>query len=201
MEKNEKIIECRFKPQKKDPRILYLVLVAVLLLLVLTILWIDTAYGVAVDGSDVLITKEIQRIGTSNSHKIVIEFCKNASNSDYVGILIRSDLEKVPVFLDKQALVGKCQVHVSKIFASNPSTIKASLFEKEDVAGLASEFNAKIASLEEKKVKAHQELRKIKMSSYYDEKKIERIEKSIEQNNKLQKSAKYGLSTLYSLRK
>jgi hypothetical protein len=128
-----------------------------------------------------------------------LKYCKTNTESEFVGALVTSNVGQNIVALDPNSQNGQCQLYVTKINAEKTNTISVNLFGGNLIADLTKQFEKRISELVEKKVKAYQELRAEQSLDDQDQKKIERISKSITKLDQSLQNSKVSLHTLRTL--
>ena len=153
-------------------------MISVVLAILLISLWLSPVY--AITNTNELTIKDIKQTKAGVSQYLVtIQYCKVDTKPQPVGIVVNSVIGKNIIAIDQNAKTGTCSPYVGKINAEKISNITVQPFYSNDVDDLAKQFEKRLADLEEKRVKAHQQLRAEQSSFDPNPKKIEHIGKDI----------------------
>ena len=177
-----------------SPMVYVGIVVALVILLLLAAGRVLPVYG-----QEEITIKEVQRYELGDSqYKVVLKYCKQNVLAEPIGMIISSDIGKAAIAVDTKAKLGQCELYVANVNSSQPSFIKATLFEKDGVPQLVDQFEQRLANFEAKKINAIQDLRIEKSSPDPDINKIERLEKNIMRFEQTIKNTKNSLGLLSS---
>ena len=173
-------------------------MISVILAILLISLWLSPAY--AITNTNELAIKNIKQTKAGVSEYFVtIQYCKVDTKPQPVGIVVNSVIGKNVIAIDPSSKSGKCSPYVAKINAEKTSNITTKLFYEHEVDDLAKQFEQRLADLEEKRVKSHQQLRAEKSSLDADLNKIENIEKNIKKLDQSIANSKESIRILRTL--
>lgn len=173
-------------------------MVSVILAILLLSLWFSPVY--AQTNTNELTIKNIKqtKLGVSEYY-VTIQYCKVDNKPQPVGIVVNSVIGKNVIAIDTTSKAGKCSPYVAKINAEKTSNITAKLFYEHEVDDLAKQFEKRLADLEEKRVKSHQQLRAEKSSLDANLDKIENIGKNIKKLDQSIANSKESIRILRTL--
>lgn len=152
----------------------------------------------------------IDRISVSNerTHKIYenvyafqFDYCAAVYNEEAIGIVISSNIEKIPIQIDPNIQVNQCQQYGTQIHSLSDSPVSTSLFYEKDMKVLFKSFEKKKMNLEEDLVHNQQKLMRLQDPNLDGDnsEEIDRVKTQIKWIGIAIQSYKEGLDILRSL--
>ena len=138
---------------------------------------------------------------SENIYAFQFDYCAAVYNEGALGIIVSSDIEKIPVQIDPNIQIHQCHEYGTQIRAFSDSSLKVSLFYEKDMQTLFKVFEKKMMNLEDDLVQYQQKLLRLQDLNP-DEDNLEKINQMkirIELINHVIQSYKEGLNTLRSL--
>ena len=160
--------------------------------------------------SGVIPDETIDQISISNQrlHKISenvyafqFEYCAAVYNKGAIGMIVSSNVEKIPVQIDPHIQVNQCQQYGTQIHVLSDAPIRTSLFYDKDMKVLFQSFEKKKMNLEKDLVHNQQKLMKLQDPNLDDNnlEKIDKVKTQMKWINIAIQSYKDGLNILRSL--
>ncbi len=184
--------------RKRNLVLFYSVAISIILAIILLSLWLSPVY--AQSNANEIKIKEIKQIKAGVSqYQVELTYCNMDSKPKPIGAIVVSGIGKNIVALDPNSKIGTCSQYVTKINAEKTSSIVAMPFTADSVDDLAKQFEKRLAELQNKKIKALQELRTEKSSMEPNPKKIEHLGKDITKLDQSIENSKQSIRILRTL--
>ena len=138
---------------------------------------------------------------SENVYAFQFEYCAAVYNKEAIGIIISSNVEKIPVQVDPHIQINQCQQYGTQIHILSDAPIRTSLFYDKDMKVLFKSFEKKKMNLEKDLVHNQQKLMKLQDPNLDDDdlEKIDRLKTQTKWINISIQSYKEGLNILRSL--
>ena len=138
---------------------------------------------------------------SENIYAFQFDYCAAVYNESAIGIVISSNVEKIPVQIDPNIQINQCQQYGTQIHSLSDSPIKTSLFYEKDMEALFKSFEKKKMNLEEDLVHNQQKLMRLQEPNIDGDntEEIDRVKTQIKWINIAIQSYNEGLNTLRSL--
>jgi len=138
---------------------------------------------------------------SENTYAFQFNYCADVYNQGALGIIVSSDIEKIPVQIDPNIQIHQCHQYGTQIQALPSSSIEVSLFYEKDMQTLFKVFDKKKMNLEDDLVHYQQKLLKLQNPNLGEDnsERINQIKMQIDLINHVIQSYKEGLNTLRSL--
>ena len=86
---------------------------------------------------------------SKNVYSFQFDYCAAVYNEGAIGIVISSNVEKIPIQIDPNIQINQCQQYGTQIHSLSDSPVKTSLFYEKDMKVLFKSFEKKKMNLEE----------------------------------------------------
>ena len=138
---------------------------------------------------------------SENVYSFQFDYCAAVYNEGAIGIVVSSNVEKIPVQIDPSIQINQCQQYGTQIHSLSDSPIRTSLFYEKDMKILFKSFEKKKMNLEEDLVHNQQKLMRLQDPNLGgdNQEKIDRVKTQIKWINIAIQSYKEGLDILRSL--
>lgn len=138
---------------------------------------------------------------SENVYAFQFDYCAAAYNENAIGIVISTNVEKIPVQIDPNIQINQCQQYGTQVHALSDSPIKTALFYEKDMKVLFKSFEKKKMNLEEDLVHNQQKLMRLQDPNLDGDntEKIDRVKTQIKWITIAIQSYKEGLDILRSL--
>jgi hypothetical protein len=138
---------------------------------------------------------------SENVYAFQFDYCAAVYNEGALGTIISSDTEKIPVQIDPDIQIHRCQQYGTQIRAFSDSSFEVSLFYEKDIEKLIKVFDKKKENLEDDLVHYHQKLLRLEDPNLDEDNlgEIDQLKIWIDLINHVIQSYKEGLNTLRAL--